>query len=71
MNLQKLISTRDAHPNVIEGQLNRKTEDLCSEDICAILEGPLEKIFLLKQLNEKILSQTDVADIESEIIESE
>ena len=67
MNLQKLISTRAAHRKVVEGQLYRITEDFGSEDISAILEGALEKIVL----NENILSQTYVADIESEIIESE
>ena len=71
MNLQKLISTRAAHRKVAEGQLKRIIAELCSEEINSIVEGILEKVALLKQLNEKILSQTDVADIENEIVDTE
>ena len=71
LDLQKLISTRAALCKVVKGQLNTITEGLCFEDINASLERPLEKIALLKQLNETNILQTDIADIECEIIESE
>ena len=35
------------------------------------MEGMLEVVALLKQINEKLLSQTDVADIENEIVDTE
>ena len=35
------------------------------------MEGILENVALLKQLKEMILSQTDVADIENEIVDTE
>ena len=71
MNLQKLIATRAVHGKVAEGQQMRITTELCSEEINAIVERILEKVALLKQLNEKILSQTGVTYIENKIFDTE
>ena len=71
MNLQKLVSTREGHKKVAEMQLADIAEDTCNEELQDILDYVQEKADVIKMLNEKIVAQTDVAEIEAEIIASD
>ena len=73
-NLQKLKSIREGHRRVIQQQLDKIEEAKKKSTLTefhVILEALTAKAESLLAINQKILEQTDVAEIEEEIIQGE
>ncbi|XP_053406494.1 uncharacterized protein LOC128559265 [Mercenaria mercenaria] len=74
MKVDKLRSLRDSQRKVIEIQLEkiqRAKENSSMLEFRTILESITNKVENLKSLNEKILEQTEITEIEEELISSE
>ncbi|XP_053398141.1 uncharacterized protein LOC128556614 [Mercenaria mercenaria] len=71
MNLQKLISTREGQRRVVQRKLDSITDDMSPLEFMSLMDYLTEKAEIIKGLNEKIVNQCDVAEIETEIVESE
>ncbi|XP_052771058.1 uncharacterized protein LOC128210745 [Mya arenaria] len=71
MQLTKLTSMRDGHRKLVENILLKFEEESSNFKRIKLLEILAEKAETIKDLCEKIVSHADIADLETELVESE